>query len=62
MGRSRNPPDEWADVQLCAFLNQALGVTVITPWNIGQIPEHWIDMIVSAKQLEAEIRAAGKAS
>ncbi len=60
MGRSRNPPEEWDDIQLSAFLNRTLGVSFITPWNIGELPEHWIEMIVRAKTLEAELRQAGR--
>jgi hypothetical protein len=36
-------------------LNRALGVTTITPWNLGEIPEHEIEMIIAAKNLEASI-------
>ena len=61
MGRSRNPPPEWNDIELCAYLNQVLGVSFITPWNLSELPEHWIDMIVSAKNLQAELLRAGKA-
>jgi hypothetical protein len=37
-------------------------VTTITPWNIGQIPDHEIEMIVAAKNLEADLAQAGKAT
>jgi hypothetical protein len=30
-------------------------VTTITPWNLGEIPDHEIEMIVAAKNLEAEL-------
>jgi hypothetical protein len=42
-------------IQTCAALNRALGVTTITPWNVGQIPEHEIEMILAAKNLEANL-------
>jgi hypothetical protein len=42
------------------MLNRALGTTTITPWNIGQIPEVEIEMIIAAKNLEATLLQAGK--
>ena len=61
MGRSRAAPEDWDTIQLCAFLNRALGVSFIAPWNVGQLPEHWIDMIVESKSMEAQLLNAGKA-
>jgi hypothetical protein len=36
-----------------------LGTTHITPWNLGQIPEHWIALIVKGTQLEAQMTEQG---
>jgi hypothetical protein len=47
-------------IQECAFLNEALGVATIAPWNINQIPEHWIQMIIAGKTLEASLSRSGK--
>ena len=58
-GRSRNPPPEWNDIELARMLNHVLGVTTITPWNIGQIPEHWIELVVKGKQLEQRMHEQG---
>ena len=41
------------------MLNHVLGVTTITPWNIGQIPEHWIELVVKGKQLEQRMHEQG---
>jgi hypothetical protein len=48
-------------MMLARFLNNALGTTHITPWNLGEIPEHWIDLIVRMSEREAELREAGLA-
>lgn len=44
---------------MAAFLNRALGVAFITPWNLGAIPEHWIDVIVRSTNLQAQMIEQG---
>jgi len=59
MGRSRQPPREWADIELARHLNAVLGTTHITPWGLGQIPEHWIDLIVRGVRLQQRLAEQG---
>ena len=59
MGRSRRPPREWAAIEMAAFLNRALGTSFITPWNLGEIPEHWIELIVQGRSLESRLIEQG---
>lgn len=57
-GRSRRPPAEWATVVLCRWLNGHLG-TRIAPWELGQVPEYWLELIVTGITLEGELAEAG---
>lgn len=57
-GTSRNPPAEWSDVQLARRLNQYLG-TQIAPWELGAVPDVWVDMIVEGVALQRELGEAG---
>jgi hypothetical protein len=59
MGRTRRPPKEWNAIEMSRFLNGVLGTTHITPWTLGEIPEHWIDLIVRSKNLEAKMIEQG---
>ncbi len=58
-GISRNPPQEWADITLCQHLNAILGTTTITPWTLGEVPEHWIELIVKGTNLYHRMREQG---
>ena len=57
-GTTRNPPAEWADVQLARGLNRYLG-TQIAPWELGAVPEIWVDIVVEGVALERELGEAG---
>ena len=58
-GISRQPPEEWSDIVLCQHLNSVLGTTTITPWTLGEVPEHWIDIIVKTTNLQAQMAEQG---
>jgi len=60
MGYAKKAPMQWSRVELAQYLNQALGVTVITPWGLGQIPEQWIALVLEGESLRAQLRAQGK--
>jgi len=60
MGISRNPPREWADIELVRYLNNYLG-TNLSPWDLAFVPDIYIAMIVRAANLKAKIKEAGLA-
>jgi hypothetical protein len=45
---------------MCKALNDELHVSIITPWNIGDVPQHWIDVVLAARNLEANLAKAGR--
>ena len=60
MGISRQPPEEWTDVELARYLNRYLG-TNLGPWDVAGVPDVYIAMIVQGANLKAEIKEAGLA-
>jgi len=59
MGHTDSPPGDWARFKLAQFLNAAMGTTHITPWNLGDIPEHWIALIVYGNQIQCQLAENG---
>ena len=55
MGRAKTPPLEYSRIEMAQYLNTVLNVTVITPWGLGEIPEHWIEFIVEAESLKMQL-------
>ena len=54
-GITRNPPGEWAELELCRWLNHNLGTT-IKPWEMGGVPDLWLSFIITGLNLEAQLR------
>lgn len=44
---------------MARLLNRILGVTTITPWELGGIPDVWIALVVEGVNLKAELAEAG---
>jgi len=59
MGRTTEPPYEWSRIELAGYLNAVLGVTTITPWGVGDIPEHWIETVIEGTTILAQLRERG---
>lgn len=57
-GTSRQVPEEWAAIELARYLNRYLG-TQLAPWDLGQVPDIWIEMIVEGAEIRAELGEAG---
>lgn len=57
-GTSRNPPEFWVDIQLTRAINGILG-TNIKPWELGSIPDWWLDAFVSSQNLQASMAESG---
>jgi hypothetical protein len=44
---------------LARTLNRVLGTTTITPWELAQLPDVYIELIVEGLNLQAELAEAG---
>jgi len=58
MGCSRHVPGMWAEIEQARFLNHYLG-TNIRPWELGQIPDLYIDVLNEGVALRNELAEAG---
>jgi len=57
-GISREVPEEWAAVELARYLNSTLG-TQLAPWELDQVPEVWIAVIVEGGRIRGELAEMG---
>jgi hypothetical protein len=57
-GISRKPPEEWAQVELARYLNRTLG-THLAPWDLDDVPEVWIALIVAGSEMRADLAEQG---
>jgi len=57
MGRSRHVPGMWEDIELARFLNGYLG-TDIRPWEVGSVPELYLDALEEGIALRDALAAA----
>jgi len=57
-GTTRKPPAQWGDVELARTLNGYLG-TNLAPWQLAELPELWIAMIVRGMGLRGEMEEKG---
>lgn len=58
MGVGRTVPGFWSDIELARYLNRYLG-THLAPWELGGVPELYIEALLEGLALRDELAEAG---
>lgn len=56
-GYSRNPPELIRKAKLAKFVNELMGTTRYTAWNIDEIPWHDLDLLDDWVRYQGQYRA-----
>lgn len=54
------PEGLWRDVLIAKRINAASGGAVIAPWEVGQLPEAWVNALLNAPALAATVAEANE--
>lgn len=48
-------------MQLARYMNAVLGTATITPWNLDDVPEVWVDVVIALASRQVEMAEKGLA-